>query len=372
LKVEFVNPKAQTAELRTAIDIAISDVLTSSVFILGPNVTALEREIAELEGAKHAVGLNSGTDALILPLMACGIGPGDEVITSAFTFVANIEAISLVGATPVFADIDAATFNLDPVSVRAKITPRTKAVIPIHLFGQLADMESFTAIARQHHLRIIGDGAQSIEAGQNGVPMGAYPDFATLSFYPTKNLGAAGDGGMVLTNDDEMFENLKLLRFHGSGGGYTYKRIGYNSRLDEIQAAILRVKLRRLHEWNEKRRVHAAVYDRVLGALGGQVVTPAVFQGNRHVYHVYTIRVTGGDAKRDALQAYLREREIGSSVFYGLSLHLQEAYKNLGYKAGDLPVSERTTGEVLSLPIHAHLSAEQIEFAAESVVKFFK
>lgn len=372
MKVDFVNIQAQTAEVRAEIDRAVDDVLSTGAFILGPNVQAFEKEIAELEGAKYAVALNSGTDALLLPLMACNIGPGDEVITSPFTFVANIEAISLVGATPVFADIDAATFNLDPAAVSPQITPRTKAIIPVHLFGQLADMAQFSAIAAEHNLRIVGDGAQAIEATQDGKPMGSFPDFATLSFYPTKNLGGAGDGGMVLTSSDEMFESLRLLRFHGSGGGYTYKRVGYNSRLDEIQAAILRVKLRKLHEWNENRRANAAVYDRAFTGIADHVTTPAVLAGNRHVYHVYTIRVNAGAQARDAMQAYLKEREIGSSKFYDRGLHLQDAYLHLGYKEGSFPQTERATDEVLSLPIHAHLTSDQVQFVADSVVKFFK
>jgi dTDP-4-amino-4,6-dideoxygalactose transaminase len=374
VKVEFVNLKAQTAEVREELDRALDEVLTKSLFILGPNVSALEREIADLEGARYAVALNSGTDALILPLLACGVGPGDEVITSPFTFVANIEAICIAGATPVFADIDENTFLLNPDSVRAAITPRTKAIIPVHLFGQLADMDAFSAIAREHNLRIIADGAQAIEANQNGKGMGSFPDFSTLSFYPTKNLGAAGDAGMVLTNDEEMYEILNLLRFHGSGGGYIYKRVGFNSRLDEIQAAVLRIKLRKLHEWNQLRRANAAIYDEAFAPLKGRVATPVTLPGNRHVYHVYTIRVESGSPRhtRDALRAYLADREIGCTVFYELSLHLQEAYARLGYKAGDMPVSERVTQQVLCLPIHAHLTHDQVRFTADSVIEFFQ
>jgi dTDP-4-amino-4,6-dideoxygalactose transaminase len=370
VKVEFVNVAAQTSQLRAEIDAALADVLSTGAFILGPNVQALEKEIAALEGATYGVALNSGTDALILPLLAAGIGPGDEVITSPFTFVANVEAICIAGATPVFADIDDATFNIDPAKIAGKITPRTKAILPVHLFGQMADMKSIESLAKAHNLIVIGDGAQAIDAAQDGKPMGSFGACATLSFYPTKNLGACGDGGMIVTSSEEMFEALKLLRFHGSGGGYTYKRVGFNSRLDEMQAAILRVKLRRLREWNEARRANAAIYDQILGQCD-DIATPGVFAGNRHVYHVYTIRVKAGPEKRDALKAHLAEREIGSSIFYHLSLHLQEAYRYLGYNAGDMPVSERVTSEVLSLPIHSHLSREQVEFAAESVVEFF-
>ncbi len=371
MKVEFANLRAQIAELRPEIDRAVAEVLDTGAFILGPNVKALESEIAELEGAKYGVSLNSGTDALILPLLAAGIGKGDEVITSPFTFVANVEAICIAGATPVFADIDEQTFNIDPKKIREKITSRTKAIIPVHLFGQLADMRAIGSIARDFSLTLIGDGAQAIDATQNGKPMGSFGDCATLSFYPTKNLGAAGDGGMIVTSSEEMYENLKLLRFHGSGGGYIYKKIGFNSRLDEIQAAILRIKLRKLREWNDIRIAHAAIYDRILGKIGGAVEIPKVFPGNRHVYHVYSIRVIDGAAKRDALKSFLAEREIGSSVFYQLSLHLQEAYEFLGYKPGDFPISERVTDQVLALPIHAHLTSEQVEFAAETIAEFF-
>ncbi len=369
--MEFANLAAQVAEVRPEIDRAMDEALTNASFILGPNCQALEKEIAELEGAKYALGLNSGTDALILPLLAAGIGPGDEVITSPFTFVANVEAICLAGATPVFADIDEATFNIDPDDIRKKITAKTKAIMPIHLFGQLADMKAINEIAREHNLIVIGDGAQAIEAQQGGVGMGALSEFATLSFYPTKNLGAAGDGGMILTNSEENYESLKLLRFHGSGGGYTYKRIGFNSRLDEIQAAILRIKLRRLHDWNEARRANAAIYNDTLNSIGDACVTPPTLPGNRHVFHVYTLRITAGPERRDALKSFLAEREVGSSIFYHLSLHLQEAYQFLGYKPGDFPVSERITSEVLSLPIHSHLSPEQVHFAANSVAEFF-
>jgi dTDP-4-amino-4,6-dideoxygalactose transaminase len=371
LKVEFVNPKAQVVELRDEIDLAVKGVLDSGAFILGPNVAEFEREIAELEGSKHAVSLNSGTDALILALLAAGVGPGDEVITSPFTFVANVEAICIIGATPVFADIDDKTFNLDPEKTAAKITPKTKAIIPVHLFGQLAEMDKFEAICRDHKLSLIGDGAQAIEATRNGRPMGTYGDFSTLSFYPTKNLGGAGDGGMVLTNSDEMLEALKLLRFHGSGGGYTYKRVGFNSRLDELQASILRVKLRKLHNWNEVRRSNAAIYDSALTSLAGQCFVPTVLPGNRHVYHVYTLRISKGEGERDLLRAYLTDQGIGTSVFYGLSLHLQEAYAHLGYQSGDLPVSERVTSEAISLPIHSHLSQDQVIYVAENVRSFF-
>jgi dTDP-4-amino-4,6-dideoxygalactose transaminase len=336
---------------------------------LGENTTALEREIAELCGAKYALGVNSGTDALLLSLLALGVGPGDEVITPAFTFIATGETICLAGATPVFADIDPRTFNLDPDGAVAKITDKTKVILPVHLFGQLADMTRFREIAQRHNLALLGDAAQAIGASHQGQPLGAWGEANTLSFYPTKNLGACGDGGMVLTDQEEVAEQIKLLRFHGSGGGYFHKKIGYCSRLDGMQAALLRVKAKRLPEWNEQRRRNAAVYDFALRGLDGRLTLPYTERGNHHIYHQYTVRVTEG--QRDALQKYLAGRGVQSAIYYPLPIHLQEAYVFLGYRAGDLPESEQASQEVLSLPVHPDLSHEQLEYAAESVRIFF-
>ncbi|MBV9850681.1 MAG: DegT/DnrJ/EryC1/StrS family aminotransferase, partial [Armatimonadetes bacterium] len=300
MNVPMADLPAQHQALRTELSAAFDQVLTKCQFGLGENVAALEQEIAALCGAKHGLGVNSGTDALLLALRALGVGPGDEVITTPFTFVATVEVICLAGATPVFADIDPRTFNLDPEQAAARITPKTKAIMPVHLFGQLADMTRLTQIARRHGLPLIGDAAQAIGATHQNRPIGAWSDLTTLSFFPTKNLGACGDGGMVLTDSDEHKEAVRLLRFHGSGGGYFYKTIGYCSRLDELQAALLRVKARRLTAWNEARRKNAALYEERLGDLAGRISLPCTLEGNRHVYHQYTLRVP--DGRRDALQ----------------------------------------------------------------------
>ncbi len=369
MNVPMADLPAQHQELRAELSAAFDQVMDKCQFGLGDNVAALEGEIAALCGARHGLGVNSGTDALLLALRALGVGPGDEVITTPFTFVATVEVICLAGATPVLADIDPHTFNLDPEKTAAKVTARTRAIMPVHLFGQLADMTRLRRIAQAHGLPLIGDGAQAIGASHWGRPLAAWSDLTTLSFFPTKNLGACGDGGMVLTDSDDHKEALRLLRFHGSGGGYFYKEIGYCSRLDEMQAALLRVKATRLGAWNEARRANAAAYEERLGDLCGRVFLPRTLDGNRHVFHQYTLRVP--DGRRDALQKHLAGRGVQSAVYYPLSLHLQPAYAHLGCAEGDLPESERATREVLSLPVHPHLRPEQVEYAAEAVRAFF-
>lgn len=369
MKVELADIKGQHKAIEQEIKAALAQVFEDCRFILGPNVSALEQEIGELCGAKYAVGVNSGTDALLIALAALNLGPGDEVITTPFTFVATVETVCQLGAIPVFADIDPETFCIDPASIEARITPRTKAIMPVHLFGQLADMTRINEIARKHGVAVIGDGAQAIGASQNGVPVGATADITTLSFYPTKNLGGCGDGGMVLTSDDNLLEQFKLLRFHGSGGGYIYKRIGYCSRLDEIQAAILRVKLRTLNQNNAARKANAARYLSRLRSVDG-ITLPATGRGNDHVFHQFTLRVKGGQNRRDALKAHLASREIGSAVFYPLSLHLQGPYTRYAPAPGDLAVSEAITGEVLSIPVHPQLSADQTDYVADAIADF--
>lgn len=363
--------QAQHLALKDELTEAFDRVMATCDFGgLGENTSGLEREIADLCGAKYALGVNSGTDALLLSLLALGVGPGDEVITPAFTFIATGETICLAGATPVFVDIDPHTFNLDPDAAEAKITEKTKVILPVHLFGQLADMTRFGEIARRHNVALLGDAAQAIGATYQGQPLGAWGDAETLSFYPTKNLGACGDGGMVLTDREDIAEHLKLLRFHGSGGkGYFHKEIGYCSRLDGLQAALLRVKARRLPDWNESRRRNAALYDDVLQGLEGRLILPCTERGNHHIYHQYTVRVTNG--KRDALQKHLASRGVQSAIYYPLPIHLQEAYAFLGYQQGDLPESERASEEVLSLPVHPDLAHEQVEYAADAVRTFF-
>jgi dTDP-4-amino-4,6-dideoxygalactose transaminase len=371
LKVGLADLPLQHRQLKQEIDAALEPVFAGAGFILGDNVSSLEAEIAEMSGAKFAVGVNSGTDALLLSLVAAGVKAGDEVITTPFTFVATAETIRLLGAIPVFVDIDVDSFNMDAALVEAKITPKTTAILPVHLFGQMADMTALNAIAKSHNLKLIGDGAQAIGCTQNNEPLATHGDATTLSFYPTKNLGGCGDGGMVLTNDEGIFEELKLLRFHGSGGGYYYKRVGYCSRLDAIQAAILRVKAKYLAEWNETRRRNAYYYNESLANLRDHIALPTCDIGNYHVYHQYTIRVLGGFDTRNSLQKHLADRDIGSAVFYPLSLHLQDAYSDLGYSHGDLPNSERITSEVLSLPVHPQLTLEQAEETAAAVKSFY-
>jgi dTDP-4-amino-4,6-dideoxygalactose transaminase len=369
MKVPIADLQAQHRALENELTQAFKSVISAGSFGLGENVAALEAEIAAMSGFAYARGLNSGTDALLLALLGLGIGPGDEVITTPFTFVATVETICLAGASPVFADIDPRTFNMDPEKAAAKITSRTKAIMPVHLFGQLADMDRFNAIAAEHGIPVIEDAAQAIGAAYNGQPMGARGQIATLSFFPTKNLGACGDGGMILTNSADLAEQVRLLRFHGSGGGYIYKEIGYCSRLDELQAAILRVKAPHLGDWNNGRRRNASEYDRLLADLGDHVATPFTAPGNHHVYHQYTMRVKNG--RRDALKEFLATQGIQTGIYYPLALHMQEAYAHLGAAGNGLPESVRATEEVLSLPVHPDLTIDQVRYVGEQIHAFF-
>lgn len=350
MAVPIANPKAQYIALKEEINAAVQEVFDSCQFILGPNVTKLEEEIANYCGARYGIAVNSGTDAIVIALAACGIGPGDEVITTPYTFVATTEAIMIVGARPVYVDIDPETFNLDAERIEAAITPKTKAILPVHLYGQCADIERMESIARKNNLKLIADGAQAIGSLHRNRGIGEYGDAATLSFYPTKNLGGCGDGGMVLTNSEEIAARAKSFRFHGMDASYSYKYVGYCSRLDEIQAAILRVKLRHLKQWNESRRSNAACYIDSFEKL--PLKLPIAKPENYHIYHQFTIR----HPNRDALKARLQEREVGSAVFYPGPLHTQEAYSKLGYKQGNFPESERAAQEVLSLPVFPELA----------------
>lgn len=352
--------------MRDEIDAAIRSVLDTGHFILGPVVEALEDEIASFSGARYAIAVNSGTDALLLALAAQGVGPGDEVITTPFTFVATVEAISHLGARPVFADIDPATFNLSPSATEAVVTNRTRAILPVDLFGLPADREAFTAMAERHGYRLVFDSAQAIGASFDGKLLGTWGDAVTLSFFPTKNLGAFGDGGMVLTNSPAIRDAVRRLRFHGSGGGYDYAEIGYCSRLDALQAAILSVKLRRLPTWTAARRSHAAAYLR--GLSGIRCILPAADPRAGHVYHQFTIR----HPERDRLRTHLAEAGIQSGIYYPSALHLQAAYRHLGYAAGDFPEAERACREVLSLPVHPDLTDEQIEHLCRTIAAFDK
>lgn len=339
---------------------AIKGVLRSGHFIMGPNVKAFEEEMAKYLGVKHAIGLNSGTDALFLALRALGVGPGDEVITTAFTFFATAEAISHVGATPVFVDIDPKTYNIDLDLVEAAITPRTKAIIPVHLFGQMVDMDRMMAIAAKHGLKVVEDVAQAMGATFNGKKAGTVGDVGTYSFFPTKNLGAYGDGGLLTTNDDNVAELVRKLRAHGSLKKYYNEVVGYNSRLDELQSAILRVKLRYLDEWNLGRRRVAGRYGELLKDVSG-IVVPAVAPGAFHVYHQYTVRVLGN---RDELQRRLAEHGIGTMVYYPVPVHRLPVYAGLNTL---LPHAEAASGSVLSLPIWPQLPKERVEQVVEGL-----
>lgn len=362
-KIPMLDLVAQYETIRGEIRAAIDGVLDSGHFILGPNVKALEEEVAKYCGRQFGVGLASGTDALILSLKAAGIGPGDEVLVPAFSYIATADSVSLLGGTPVFADVQEDTFNLAPAEIERHITPRTKAIIPVHLFGQPAEMDKILEIARRRGIVVIEDCAQAIGAKYNGRCAGSMGDYGSLSFFPTKNLGAYGDGGMLVVDAPEKAARLRSLRGHGTTKNkYLSEEQGWNSRLDELQAAILRVKLRHLDSWKAARQAHAARYDRLLGRVDG-VTTPRVTAGAEHVYHQYTIRV----AARDRVQKTLADQGIASMVYYPVALPLQPMFAGLGYKPGSLPAAERAAAEVLSLPVYPELSAEQIERVAAAV-----
>jgi dTDP-4-amino-4,6-dideoxygalactose transaminase len=357
----------QYAEIGAEVQAAIAAVVASQQFVLGPQGAALENEIAALCGAAHGVGLASGTDALILALRACGVRAGDEVILPPFTFVATGSAVSALGAKPVFADIRPDTYNIDPQQLASRVTSKTRAIIAVHLYGLAADMDAITAVARQSKLAVVEDNAQAIGATYKARPTGSLGDAGCISFYPTKNLGAYGDAGMAVTNSMEMNQRLRNLRNHGQTLKYVSSEPGWNSRLDEIQAAVLRVKLRYLSAWQKARQQHAAEYMQALREVPG-VMTPVTPEGYEHVYHQYTIRVE----RRDALQRFLAERKIGSAVYYPVALHLQPLYVSLGHKLGDFPHAERAAQEVLSLPMYPELKSEQIVRVVEAIGDFQK
>ncbi len=356
---------AQYAVIGAEIRAAVERVLASQQFILGREGAALEKEVAQLCSVAHGVGVGSGTDALVLALRACGVRAGDEVILPPFTFVATGSAVSALGAVPVFADIHPNTYNINPAEVERRITTRTRAIVAVHLYGLAADMDPIMAFARAKKLPVIEDAAQAIGAAYKGRRTGALGDIACFSFYPTKNLGACGDAGMVVTNSPELAARVRILRNHGQKEKYVSSEAGWNNRLDELQAAILRVKLRHLPKWQRARQAHAAEYTRYFSQIPG-VMPPLAPEGYEHVYHQYTIRVED----RDALQRLLAEQKIGSTVYYPVSLHLQPLYASLGYKRGDLPHAEHASQEVLSLPMYPELRPQQLQRVAETVVEF--
>jgi dTDP-4-amino-4,6-dideoxygalactose transaminase len=365
MQVPLLDLKAQYATIKDEVISAISKVCESQMFALGPAVADFEKKIASYCQSKYAVGVSSGTDALLVSLMALGIGPGDEVITTPFTFFSTAGCIVRLGAKPVFVDVEPDSYNINPSGIEEKITEMTKAVIPVHLFGQAAQMKAINEIAQRHNLAVIEDAAQAIGASQDGIKCGNFSHCGCFSFYPTKNLGAFGDGGLVTTNKETLAQKLKILRDHGQNPRYFYGMIGGNFRLDGIQAAVLDIKLRYLDTWNEKRRQNAAFYDEVFS--GTPVQPPKVDENNTSIYHQYTVKVP----HRDRLQEFLAANQIGSAIFYPMPLHLQECFGELGYREGDLPVVERLCTEVLSLPVYPELSRQQIEYVAGTVLKFY-
>jgi dTDP-4-amino-4,6-dideoxygalactose transaminase len=369
MQVPALDLKAQYATLRAEIEPVLLQLCAAQTFVLGPEVEALEREIAAYLHAPHAVGCASGTDALILGLRALGIGPGDEVVTSPFTFFATAGAIALVGARPVFADIEAGSFNLDPERLARAVTPRTRAIIAVDLFGQCAEMSAILAVAAQHGLPVVQDAAQSIGAEHQGHRTGTLT-LTTLSFYPSKNLGGFGDGGMLVTPDGSQARLLRQLRVHGEATRYIHERVGTNSRLDALQAAVLRIKLRHLDRWIEARQRLATTYTASFTKLGllDLVRVPRVgAHATRHVFNQYTVRVES----RDALREHLNGRGVGTMIYYPLPLHLQPCFSGLGYGQGDFPEAERAASEVLSLPIYPELTAEQQDLVIRTVAEFF-
>lgn len=358
--IPLLDLKREVAELKPQLMEAIEGVLDGAAFIMGSQVKRLEQEVAGYLGTKHAIALNSGTDALVIALLAAGIGPGDEVVTTPFTFFATAEAISRVGAEPVFADVDPLTYNLDPDGLEAAITPRTKAIIPVHLFGRPLDMERLTELARRRGLIVIEDAAQAFGAEAGGRKAGTIGEMGCYSFFPSKNLGAYGDGGLLVTDDPGLADAAAMLRTHGSKRKYYNERVGFNSRLDEIQAAILRVKLPYIEAWNEARCQAAARYRELLRDIPGLVLPGEVPPGDRQVFHQYTVRVLNG--RRDALQAGLAEAGISSIVYYPLPVHRLPVYADRGLT---FPLAERLSQEVLSLPIWPQIGADVQERVAD-------
>ncbi|MBD3366921.1 MAG: aminotransferase class V-fold PLP-dependent enzyme [Candidatus Eisenbacteria bacterium] len=364
MKVPLLDLKRQYQVIKDDVDAAIREVVESQIFIKGPKVKELEERIADYCGTKRAVGCASGTDAILLSLMALDVGPGDEVITTPYTFFATGGSIARVGATPVFVDIEPATYNLDPEKIAERITPKTKAILPVHLYGQCVDMDPVLELAREHGLAVVEDAAQAIGAEYRGRRAGSMGHTGCFSFFPSKNLGGYGDGGMVTTNDEDLADRLVSLREHGQSDKYFYCEVGANSRLDAIQAAVLLVKLKHLDTWSNGRAANADFYGERFD--GTPVVAPHREAWNRHIYNQYTIRVPD----RDALLEHLRGKGIGCALYYPLSLHLQTCFAGLGYSEGDFPESERAQRETISIPVFSLLSEEEKETVASTILDF--
>jgi dTDP-4-amino-4,6-dideoxygalactose transaminase len=367
--VPLLDLKAQYLALKSEIDAAIQSVVDSQHFINGPEVTALEEDVAAYCKVDHCIGVSSGTDALLVSLMALGIGPGDEVITTPYTFFATAGAIARVGARPVFVDIDRDTFNIRPDLLEAKVTPRTRALIPVHLFGQCADMDPILAVAKKHGLAVIEDAAQAIGAEYKGRRAGSMGTVGCFSFFPSKNLGAFGDGGAVTTRDTALAGRIRCLRGHGSNPKYYHKMIGGNFRLDTLQAAVLQIKLRHLDTWTALRQQHAVFYDKAFQAAGLSelVKTPKVVQ-SRHIFNQYVVRLP----QRDAVRDHLKQMQVGTEIYYPVPMHLQECFTYLGHKAGDFPESELAAQETLALPIYPELTPAMQQRVVDAVRSYYQ
>ena len=367
--VPLLDLKGQYRALKAELDEAVGRVVESQYFILGPEVAALEQEIAAYSGATHGIGMSSGTDALLAALMALEVGPGDEVVTSTFTFFATAGVIARLGARPVFVDIDPATFNLDPAAAAAALGPRTRALIPVHLYGRMADMDALMAAAESRAVPVIEDAAQAIGASDaQGRRAGSIGQQGCFSFFPSKNLGGFGDGGMIVTSDTRVTERLRRLRMHGMEPKYYHAEVGGNFRLDALQAAVLRVKLPHLDGWSAARRRNADRYRELFAEVAPQA--PVVLPGDAagHIYNQFVIRAE----RRDALQAFLKEQGIGTEIYYPVPLHLQECFADLGYRAGDLPHAEAAALEVLALPIYPELSDAQLVRVVDAIAEFYR
>ncbi|MGA2108572.1 MAG: DegT/DnrJ/EryC1/StrS family aminotransferase [Syntrophorhabdales bacterium] len=362
MNVPFLDLKSQYLSIKNEIHEALDGVLEKTAFAGGPFVAQFEKEFAAFCGTGQAVGVGNGTDALWMALLALGVGPGDEVITVPDTFIATAEAISYCGATPVFVDVDEKSYNMDPNLLEAAITPKTKAVIPVHLFGQMSDMDPIMEIARKHNLFVLEDASQAHGARYKGKPAGSIGDAGCFSFYPGKNLGAYGEAGAVVTNDTALADRMRMYRDHGSPKKYYHKVLGWNARMDGFQGAVLSVKLKYLPQWNESRRKNAAIYNQLFAGFGS-VVTPIEMDYGKHVYHVYALRVKN----RDGLISALAEKGIGTNIHYPVPVHLQDAYSFLGLKKGSFPVAEQCAAEFVSLPMFAELTGEQIQYVADAV-----
>lgn len=366
MNIPLLDLKAQYASIKNEVNAAIGEVLESQHFILGPKVDQCEKAIAAYSQCSHGIGVSSGSDALLACLMTENIGSGDEVITTPYTFFATVGAISRLGATPVFVDIDPATYNMDVSQIVARITSKTRAIIPVHLYGQMADMDAVMQLAKKHGLVVIEDAAQAIGAEYKGHRAGSIGNYGCFSFFPSKNLGTTGDGGMVVTNDAERAEKLRVLRGHGAKPKYHHKVVGGNFRLDAIHAAVVTAKLPYLDNWTVARQHNAQRYDRLFSETGVPIGLPAVVT-DRHIFNQYVIRVSG----RDALQEYLRKRGVGTEVYYPVPMHLQECFAYLGHREGAFPESERAAKETLALPVYPELTDAQARYVVECVCEFF-